>query len=445
MVRYIKLLIIFLFVNVSATAYANSESFFIVFTGEENGSIEPCGCFDGQIGGIVRKDTLINSLKKEKSKVFLLSFGDLIKNSSRQEEIKLEYIYHSMEEMNYMLHNLGEKDLEIGPNLTNYLSQTYKIDILSSNIKFVAPFDVQLKPYILKEFVGSDKTFNIVFLGILSKSLSGDFANNYIRISEPVKELKPLIKLLCNKADLIVLLSHASLEESVEIAKTFPEIGLIITGHDCDDPTELVTYVNDIPIVSAGRGGKYVGIAKYSIRNKIIRNTAIDVVSLDKTYSDSKKMQLLLQEYQQKLKDEDLLGKISQATLPEGLRYVGNSVCGMCHKTIYEHWENTSHGKSFTTLINSGRQYDPECVKCHTTGYGYVSGFLKIEQDRHLMNVGCESCHDAGSRHVKNVTLAYDSAVQKGCLICHDSEHSPKFQFDEYWKKIEHPVEVLQK
>jgi Cytochrome c554 and c-prime len=264
-------------------------------------------------------------------------------------------------------------------------------------------------------------------------------------VEDPVQALKPLVKQLQGKANLIVLLSHAPFAESIEIAKCFPEVGLIITGHNIEEPIDSITYINNTPIVSSGTEGKYIGIAKYAVNNAVMERKSVGVIPLDNKYKDSQEMISLLKEYQQMLADEDLLSKIPQTPLLNGLSYVGSSICGMCHKVVYEHWSKTTHGTSYGTLVRKGYQYDPECIKCHTTGYGDISGFLNYEKNNNLINVGCESCHGAGSRHIKYVTETYGVTDESDCVICHESEHSPKFQYNEYWKKIKHPEEIVKK
>ena len=199
-------------------------------------------------------------------------------------------------------------------------------------------------------------------------------------MGDPIQVLKPLVKQLQGKANLIVLLSHAPFAESIEIAKCFPEVGLIITGHNIEEPIDSITYINNTPIVSSGTEGKYIGIAKYSVNNAVMERKSVGVIPLDNKYKDSQEMISLLKEYQQMLADEDLLSKIPQTPLLNGLSYVGSSICGMCHKVVYEHWSKTTHGTSYDTLVRKGYQYDPECIKCHTTGYGDISGFLNYEK-----------------------------------------------------------------
>lgn len=425
--------------------YGSSESLFIVFSGEETGNLEPCGCYEGQIGGISRRYTFIDSFRGKKDVILPVSLGDLPKTVGRQEEIKMEIFCRAIGEMDYILHNLGEKDIEIGPQLLNYLSYTNKTVFLSSNIQLVDSFPLKVNSYVLKECFVSGHTLKIAFLGILSKSLLNNNVLEYLNAKDPVQTLKPLVKQLQEKVNLIVLLSHAPFAESIEIAKRFPEIGLIITGHNIEEPADSIAYVNNTPIVSPGIDGKHFGIARYSVNNSELERKSVGVIPLDSNYKDSPEMISLLKEYQQILADEDLLSKIPQAPLSNGLSYVGSSTCGICHKIVYEHWNKTTHGTAYDTLVRKGYQYDPECIKCHTTGYGYVSGFLTHENNSSLINVGCESCHGAGSRHLKYVAEPYGVTDESNCETCHESEHSPKFQYGEYWKKIKHPEEIVKK
>lgn len=425
--------------------YAFPKDVAIIFSGEELGNLQPCGCYEGQLGGISRRYSFIDFVKKQKKCVLPVSLGDLPKGSGRQDEIKMETLSRALGFMGYILHNLGEKDIEINPQVLSFLSQSQGVEFLSSNVSFNAPFPIKINQSVIKECCDFDSRVKIAFLGILSKSFLDPNLSEYVTLSEPIKALKPYIKQLRNKVNLIVLLSHAPLEESKEIAKYFPEIGLVITGHHIEEPKDAITYVQDTPIVSSGMGGKYIGIVTYGVDKKMLERKSVEIIPLDHSFQGSQEMVSLLQEYQNILKDEDLLSSIPQAPLPNGLAYTGSFTCSACHKIIYNHWLKTAHGIAYHTLAGVGHQYDPECIQCHTTGYGNVSGFLNAEKNQSLFHVGCESCHGAGNKHVKNVNDAYSSTDETTCLVCHDSEHSPKFQFDEYWKRIVHPKESRKK
>src|SRR5207342_2617091 len=96
--------------------------------------------------------------------------------------------------------------------------------------------------------------------------------------------------------------------------------------------------------------------------------------------------------------------------------FVGSEACKSCHKSEYKVWEKSGHSHAHDTLVKQAkhpslRQYDPECIVCHTVGFGYQSGFVNEDKTPKLKNVGCESCHGPGSDHIKAEKEAHDNAA----------------------------------
>src|SRR5262249_57377371 len=46
------------------------------------------------------------------------------------------------------------------------------------------------------------------------------------------------------------------------------------------------------------------------------------------------------------------------------------------------------------------RQFDGECIVCHTVGFAYTTGFADEKKTPLLKDVGCENCHGPGSAHI---------------------------------------------
>ncbi|NQV37790.1 MAG: cytochrome C554 [Candidatus Marinimicrobia bacterium] len=175
--------------------------------------------------------------------------------------------------------------------------------------------------------------------------------------------------------------------------------------------------------------------------------------------------------------------------LGQTFEYVGSRKCGMCHKkeasgAQLKVWEDSKHSKAFETLKSEeaiaiakekGLANDPweapECIKCHTTGFGKGGYEVKEEafwnpaaDDRDgkkavkrmtgLQAVGCEMCHGAGSEYKsrKVMKAIYNdetdgaavgllAVTEETCLGCHNDE-SPSFKefnFEEALAKIAHP------
>ncbi|MCF6170829.1 MAG: cytochrome c family protein [Bacteroidales bacterium] len=133
--------------------------------------------------------------------------------------------------------------------------------------------------------------------------------------------------------------------------------------------------------------------------------------------------------------------------------YIGAAKCKMCHNKAttgaqYKIWAESKHATAMESL-KGDEKTDPKCLKCHSTAGSVDASLiatLKVEE-----GVSCESCHGAGSGYKsKTVMQDQEKAIAKGlvipneqtCLKCHNDE-SPNFKgfnYDEYWKKIAHPV-----
>jgi len=148
-------------------------------------------------------------------------------------------------------------------------------------------------------------------------------------------------------------------------------------------------------------------------------------------------------------------------------KYVGASTCKMCHQTAkqgeqFKIWQGSKHANAYKVLsspeaqkIRKGAEKDPECLACHTTGYGMDA---KMFDKKFSMEDGvqCEACHGAGEKyksmgtmkdHGKAVAAGLNDfkvagAIEKQCTTCHN-EKSPTFKgfkLDEMLPKIVHMI-----
>jgi len=431
----------------SSSSSSAAATIHVVFTGEENGYLEPCGCSEVQLGGFPKRHTLINHLRGKDENLILLSLGDLAGKVGRQDEIKMETALEALDRMGYAAHNIGEKDLNMGIDLLGYLSQISNVDFISSNMDFTTQV-LKIKPYVIKEIKTKGTTLTVGILGIVSPGLIEN-AYQGMEVMDPVLSLKPLLSDLRNKTDILILLSHAEMEESIKIAEVYPELDLIISGHLVDRPDLYLKKVNNTYVIPVGEKGKYVGEITLSTRQKESgedehvnsSSPVIETTPLDGRFEDSPEIAMLLRTYQQRLMDEELLTQVFKSDPPSDLTYIGNDDCAVCHNKIFKHWEETGHASAYETLVKSEHEYDPECVECHVIGLNYFTGFETIESTPELKGVGCESCHGPGSDHKETLSKDYGKVGVENCEICHNDEHSPNFEFKDYWQKIKHPRE----
>ena len=120
--------------------------------------------------------------------------------------------------------------------------------------------------------------------------------------------------------------------------------------------------------------------------------------------------------------------------------YVGAAACSGCHTAEFAAWKDTAHARAREVLEATGRQNDPSCLRCHTTGFGHPSGYGAGGDPVVLNHTGCEACHGAGSDHVSAPAPDYGTlpAGFPACVACHTHDNSPEFGWGSYWTQIAH-------
>lgn len=138
---------------------------------------------------------------------------------------------------------------------------------------------------------------------------------------------------------------------------------------------------------------------------------------------------------------------------PQEHAYVGaRDGCRKCHLREYRSWESTPHATALNILKEKGEDSNPDCVKCHVTGYGTDTGYQSEEATPELAAVTCEACHGPGADYRdRDVMKDLDAAKAAGlhipdeatCRGCHNEE-SPEFpgefNFEEMKAKGVHEI-----
>jgi hypothetical protein len=123
-------------------------------------------------------------------------------------------------------------------------------------------------------------------------------------------------------------------------------------------------------------------------------------------------------------------GEKEPAWVFERWDYASTGACALCHEAAFAFWKKTDHAQAFATLKRSGRDEDPACLGCHTTGYLQPGGTRNLNTlVKNFVDVGCECCHGPSVAHVSSV----DKKAKKGtlravaptvCLGCHTPDQS---------------------
>ena len=438
-------------------------------SGQQHGYIEPCGCtgLDKQKGGLIRRDTVLNQLRDKGWNVFPVDVGNQVRRIGRQAEIKFEETVNAFKTMDYAAATLGLDDLQ---QSGVEVIQVAGSDDLTANCFILTNVTILDPSFFPTHKIVESGGRKIGITTALGLEDTAELRNDDVEITDPVESLKPVVKKLQDEGcDYLVLLAHASLEESTAIAQAVPEFDLVVTAGGLGEPTYKLARIEgtDAKMVQVGVKGQYGGIVGlFDDEDEPVRYQRIAVTS---QFTDSARMLAQFAEYQKRLERDgfDALGARPLAH-SSGDQFVGSEVCGECHTIAYDIWKETPHFHATDSIIQPDndrggieRHYDPECVSCHATGwnpqkyYPYVSGYLHPDTTPALVGSGCENCHGPGKAHVdveygdveveeaeqerlrKQMILSFDKAMDK-CLECHDLDNSPDFKFDEYWEVVKH-------
>jgi hypothetical protein len=119
--------------------------------------------------------------------------------------------------------------------------------------------------------------------------------------------------------------------------------------------------------------------------------------------------------------------------------YVGSQACIECHQSIHDTQMGTMHAQAFAALQQINQDKNPNCLVCHTVGYGVPTGFVSASATPQLENVQCESCHGPAGTHAANpddvIARPRVEIAATVCGGCHTGSHQPTF---EEWKSSPH-------
>ncbi len=440
----------------------------IMITGQQMGYLEPCGCagLDRMKGGLSRRHSLVRQLREQKGwTVIGLDVGGLSKGAGLQAELKFQITADAMRKMGYDVVGIGTAELRMPT--TNLVSEASPVNdrpglLVSSNVGlfgFDAGFTGQ--PRII-EAAG----MKIGVISIFGKSYQKLIHNDELEMADPQAVLAKQVPELKDKCDLLVLLAHASMEESTALGKEFPDFDLVVTSGGAPEPPAspaLIEGAEESCLIEVGeKGMNAIVLGLYDDLDTPLRYQR---VPLDARFPASKVMRQLMAAYQEQLKDLGLAGlgirPVSHPTEETNGGFVGSHKCESCHEESYKIWKKSGHAKAWETLVEAEppRNFDPECISCHVVGWNpqkyfpYQSGYISEEKTPKLVDVGCESCHGPGQQHVAAemdgdeatreksrlaVRLTMEEAKKRACLECHDLDNSPDFDFDTYWPQVEH-------
>jgi hypothetical protein len=443
----------------------------LVITGRQDGYLEPCGCagLDRMKGGMSRRYTFLNQLRQEKGwPVVALDVGGLAKGYGKQAVLKYHITVEGMRKMGYDAIALGRAELRLPAG--ELVAETAAVEgqqnpFVSANVGlfgFAAKMTAQTR---IVEAAG----MRLGITSVLGKEFQKEIRGEDVELTDPQAALSKLVPDLRKQADYLILLAHATKEESIELARKFTDFDLVVTAGGPPEPPakpESIAGTKALLIEVGQKGMDAIVLGMFDGGERF----RYQRVPLDSRFPPSEEMHNLMEIYQEQVKEAGFVGLgIREVPHPQkelAGKFVGSKACQSCHEKSYIIWMKSGHSKAYATLtaLSPPRNFDPECVSCHVTGwhptdyYRYQTGYQSLEETPELVNAGCETCHGPGGAHVAAengsdlalqerlreasvITKAESQDPRSGkphCYTCHDLDNSPDFDFNTYWPLVEH-------
>ncbi len=438
-----------------------------MISGEQNGYLEPCGCTQGQLGGLKRRYDLVERLRAQKWPLTLVDLGSLVKDPAAArggfDQAKIQYgvALKALALMKYDAVALSADDLKVGVDevLGQFLNLGERPKLVAANVVPSASFESIVRPS-LRVASGPVKVGITAVIDVDAlKRLADPVKDDALPVVKAPEDVLPgVLADLEKDTEIQVLLVQGPPEMARPLAEKFPGFEVVV-GTSLHDPAQDPEMVNDgkTMLITIGQKGKYAGVVGLFPASPT--KLRYQRVMLNGRFNGpAEPMRKLIEdEFQEILKGTRVVENFPRhdyIPAAPGSAFVGAETCKTCHPNPFAKWATTKHARAFEDIVHdpkgerSDHQFDAECVSCHTTGFEYNSGWRSALETAYLKGNQCENCHGPGSKHAEDpdnkdylkflARSAADLDKNRFCVRCHDEDNSPKFDFTTYWGQILH-------
>lgn len=418
------------------SAVAREVSVNIVYSGNLDGELEPCGCTEeGNLGGIKRRATILDNARREQPGTIVLSTGGLISSDGSVDRLKSEYILKGFAQLGYDAIALQWRDLAYG---VDFIKLT-ELPWVASNWQD----STFLHEKVISRSVQGRK-IDFAFFSWLppqdspKKLMKGD----HEEVSSDKEQLLQALLAAKQKNQTTVLATSLPLE-TVQQELPLAQVDILFIKSAYEVFGEPIKLDHTLVLQPGSRGMRVAKLSAQIGDDGQIKNFTHKVIAMPDSVPDAARLNQWYVEYNAKVK-EDYLRRVELRKQTETGQsdFVGEEACQKCHSSQYKAWQNSKHAGAFDDLETVNKSFDPDCLQCHTVGFNKPGGFIDNNITMHLLGVQCESCHGAARVHVqsagKQPVANVSWAKEQMCAQCHTQPHSPSFNVGKYWPKIAH-------
>ena len=385
----------------------------LLATGGTEGILEVCNCQGPTPGGLPRRGGLVASYRAAFPNVLLVDLGNSL--WIEPGDLRNEFLWKGYRRMGYDAVVLGSHEWAVpGDRLRRLLDEAGVAPLATT----VTSPDVAPEPTVMR-------TWPAARVAVLADVRPA--ALKYLpparRKGLDVASRDDLAGRVARaKADgfVVVLVLHGPAADVAAAAALGPD--LIVRGHTKRSKPEVMD-TGGTPVVKVG-GHTDVGVVAMTCEAGRITGLDYRIERVDDRWPIDMRVLQVYKRYAR-----TAMAAALAAPRTEGLTYVPSATCGTCHEEAYAAWRRSRHAHAWATLRKADRTMDPECVGCHTTGFGTRHGFTTVEETPGMANVNCQDCHPLEVEPHQKPGWRPEPITSAVCTRCHTSVTDPHFDF----------------
>jgi 5'-nucleotidase / UDP-sugar diphosphatase len=242
----LTLVVTTLLLAVLALAATTQTHVVLMHTNDIHGHVLP----ENGAGGLA----VIAAIVKQQQPDILLDAGDMFTGTVVSDMFYGESVMAVMNHMGYRASILGNHEFDYGLNKLRDRVRQAKFPVLSANVSL--PFQDVGKTRVIRV---KGIRFGIVGLTTQETPITTHPKNmKNVQVSDVVRALEQVLPQLRKASDFLIVLGHLTPEEELRVARAFPEIKLLISGHS-HTPLQPPLRERDSLIVRTGSFGRFVG------------------------------------------------------------------------------------------------------------------------------------------------------------------------------------------
>jgi hypothetical protein len=432
----------------------------LAVVGEVRGELEPCGCPTLPFGGFERRDTLLKQLRAQgPGPLFHIDAGDmLIKGFSTR---RADNVQRRAKELLRMSLLVGVDAWIPGPSDLMALP-IEQMKVVPGPIRVSATWkDAQgqaiFQPSVVLEKMG-------IRVGLVGISAPPPDDSGVVG-HDPVVAAQQAIEMLPSDLDWVIGAGNINDAEASSLMTKVSGFSAFFStrGEVYADPPEATGLS---PVIESPDRGRYLQViyarlgtaaneplllhpdrVEWRARLSSIRRKEEDAL---KDIGEGRNLALvntipLSAELDQVGAVSERLGtyqeirrqtaaKRAEKVTPHEQAYASSGSCVNCHSEEFARWTLSGHARAWRALLERDATQNPECVACHSTGFGEPGGLgeLSAKNIRKFKGVQCEECHGPMKGHPSEPRAKARPVTRETCLRCHDEANSPDFVYERY-------------